>query len=116
MYDVVKIGEKEVPMLAMASVDLYYKAIFGEDAIKAQISEDENSPTALEIITKMGFIMAKFAECKSRKEMLKLNAGDCFEWLDGFDRGEFLEAIGDIRRVYNGEKVTDSEEKKQYGE
>ena len=34
MYNLVKIGEKTVPMMSMASTDLYYRNIFHEDAIK----------------------------------------------------------------------------------
>ena len=40
MYKVVTIGEKEVPMLSMASTDLYYKNAFGEDPLKIQTSDD----------------------------------------------------------------------------
>ena len=34
MFKVVKIGDKEVPMMAMASTDIYYKRVFGEDPLK----------------------------------------------------------------------------------
>ena len=39
MYREVTIGDKNVPMLSMASVDLYYKNVFGEDPIKLQTQE-----------------------------------------------------------------------------
>ena len=39
MYKEVTIGDKTIPMLSMASVDLYYKNVFGEDPIKLQTQE-----------------------------------------------------------------------------
>jgi hypothetical protein len=44
MFDVVKIGDKDVPMLAMASVDVFYRNIFHDDPIIAQTrNQDEGS-------------------------------------------------------------------------
>ena len=40
MYNLVKIGEKTVPMMSMASTDLYYRNIFHEDAIKLQTAKE----------------------------------------------------------------------------
>ena len=114
MYQVVKIGDKDVEMLAMASVDGYYKSIFGVDPLKLQQSlEDEDGAGAIEFIQKMGYVMAKFAELKDRKEMLKLNEGTYWEWMDQFSRIDYLNALADIKSVYNGEKITTSKEKKR---
>ena len=111
MYGVVKIGDKEVPMLAMASVDVYYKRIFGEDPLKMQIKEGFDGADAVELFQRMGFVMAKFAEPKVRKEMLKLTEDNYLDWLDGFERSALIDAVGDIRKVYDGEKVTTAEPK-----
>ena len=112
MYQTVKIGEKEIPMLAMASVDVYYKHCFGEDPLAIQTKEDAGVVDAIDLVQKMGFIMAKFAETKDRKEMLKLNEEAYLDWLDQFERNDLINALPDIRAVYDGEKVTSSEEKK----
>ena len=61
----------------------------------------------------MGFIMAKFAELRSRKEMLKLNEDAYLEWLDQFTRAEYLDALTDIMSVYNGSRVETSAPKKE---
>ena len=112
MFNTVKIGDKDVPMLAMASVDVYYRNIFHSDPIAAQMKETDEA-SAIVFFEQMGFIMAKFAETKSRKEMLKLNDESFIDWIEQFDRTDLMEALPDIRAVYDGEKVTASQEKKQ---
>lgn len=109
MYEVVRIGDMDVPMLAMASVDVYYKNIFHEDPVKAQLAGDEN---LVDCMMKMGFVMAKFAETKDRKEMNKLNEDNYLDWLDSFYRSDYIEALPAIRAAYENQKVPTSTEKK----
>lgn len=112
MYKEVKIGEKTVPMLAMASVDYYYKNIFGEDPIKKQLN-DPSSEDMIDLIAKMGFVMAQFAERKCRKEMAKVNEEMFYEWLDEFKREDLFdtEKLAEIQDVYEGNTSTTSESK-----
>lgn len=112
MFREVKIGEKTVPMLAMASVDYYYKNVFGEDPIKRQVN-DPGPDDMIDFIVKMGFIMAQFAERKSRKEMSKVNEEMFYEWLDQFDREDLYEMdkLTEIQDVYDGNTRTTSESK-----
>lgn len=113
MYQIVQIGDKEISMLAMASCDLYYRQIFGDDPIRIQAGKDVSEGDMIELLERMGFVMAKFAELRSRKEMLKLNEDAFLDWMDQFERADYLNALADIRLVYEGEKVTTSKEKKQ---
>jgi hypothetical protein len=113
MYNTVKIGDKAVPMMAMASCDVYYRNIFHEDAIKLQTKKDLDEGDLVNFIMKMGFVMAKFAELKDRKEMNKLNEDNYLDWLDQFDRAEYLSALGDVRLTYEGQAVTVSDSKKK---
>lgn len=113
MYNTVKIGECLVPMMAMASCDVYYRNIFHEDAIKLQTKKDLDEGDLVNFIMKMGFVMAKFAELKDRKEMNKLNEDNYLDWLDQFDRAEYLSALGDVRLTYEGQAVTVSDSKKK---
>ena len=112
MYQVIKIGEKEVPMMSMASVDVYYRQIFHKDAIKLQASNDFDEGDLINFVCEMGFVMAKFAETKNRKEMLKLNEDAFLDWLDQFERADYLEALGDIRLTYEGQMVSAVDAKK----
>lgn len=113
MFNNVKIGERMVPMMAMASCDVYYRNIFHEDAIKLQTKKDLDEGDLVNFIMKMGFVMAKFAEVKDRKEMNKLNEDSYLDWLDQFDRAEYLSALGDVRLTYEGQAVTVSDSKKK---
>lgn len=113
MYNLIKIGEKNVPMMAMASTDLYYKNVFHEDAIKLQAAKELDEGDLINFVMKVGFVMAKFAELKDRKEMNKLNEDAFLDWLDQFEREDYMQALGDIRMTYEGQAVTASDAKKK---
>lgn len=115
MYNIVKIGEKDVPMLSMASVDIYYRNIFHEDAIKLQTVEQDEGDL-INFVMKMGFVMAKFAELKDRKEMNKLNEDSFLDWMDGFERMDYISALPDIRMTYEGQSITSADAKKNTDE
>ena len=111
MFKVIQIGDQEVPMLCMASVDVYYKRIFGVDPLSALTSGDEGESTAL--MRGLGFIMAKYAESKDRKAMARLTEDDFLDWLDLFEEGDMLEALGEISDLYRAQKKPTSQEKKE---
>lgn len=112
MYNVVKIGEVNVPMLSVASTDIYYRNIFHEDPIAMQ-ARGMDEGEAINLFLRMGFVMAKFAELKDRKAMNALNEDSFLEWLDGFDRGEYINALPDVRATYDGQAVTSADAKKK---
>ena len=111
MFKVIRIGEKEVPMLSMASVDVYYRNIFHEDPIALQAKGMDDGETIV-FVMKMGFVMAKYAELKSREEMRSLNEDSYLEWLDDMERMDYLTALPDIRAVYEGQNLSTAEVKK----
>lgn len=115
MLTKVKIGEKEVPMLSMASVDVYYRQLFHEDPAKLQTSDDFGGVEAVNFVFQMGFIMAMRA-VKSRQEMNALTEDDYFDWLDDLDRGGLYDSIDRIMAVYEGQKRTESSAKKNDGQ
>lgn len=112
MFNNVKIGDKTVPMLSMASVDIYYRNIFHEDAIKLQ-TKTQDEGDIINFVMRMGFVMAKFAELKDRKEMNKLNEDAFLDWLDTFERSDYLNALPDVRMTYEGQTITDVDAKKK---
>jgi len=112
MYQIIKIGEKSVPMKAMASVDLYYRNIFHEDPIKLQSTNAGDEGDLINFVMRMGFVMAKFAEL-DRKQMSSLNEESYIEWLDNFERADYLNALVDIRLIYEGQSATTSDAKKK---
>lgn len=113
MFKIVKIGNDEVPMMAMASCDLYYEKIFGEDPLRVQVEAGNDGVVATKLFMRMGFVMAKFAELKSREKMRELNEDDYFDWLDQFERADYMDALEEIVDVYNSEKEEKSTPKKE---
>ena len=111
MYRTVHVGEKEIPMLSMASVDVYYRNVFREDPIAMQAKGMDDGETIV-FIMRMGFVMTKFAELKDRKELRSLNEDSYLEWLDGLERSEYLAALPEIRAVYEGQNLSSAEVKK----
>lgn len=112
MYKVVKIGDAELPMLSMASVDIYYRQIFHKDAQKIQTDPDFGGIEALNFFFELGFIMNKRAEGKTRQEMAQLTQEDYIDWLDKLDRAGLYDAAAEIFAVYNGQNETTSDSKK----
>lgn len=112
MYRVIKIGDREVPMLGVASVDIYYKQIFREDLLRiVSADSDHDNTDRIDAIQRMGFVMAMRAELKDREKMMALNELDYLDWLDGFSRGDLIAASAEILALYMGEKATESTEK-----
>ena len=114
MYKSVKIGDKSVPMMAMASINLYYKRIFRRDPIKVQADEGTTPGDKINLYLEMGFVMAKFAETKGdRKKMNQLNEDSYMDWLEQFELSDSMGAVNDIIEVYEGQKGVSSQEKKE---
>lgn len=112
MFKIVKIGDKDVPMLGMASANIYYRRVFGVDPLLMQDGSKELTPGEnINLYLGMGFIMAKMAELKDRSAMLKLNEESYIEWLDQFENADMINAVLDIAAVYNGQSLSLSEKK-----
>ena len=113
MYSTVKIGEKEVPMLAMASSAVYYKRVFGRDPIQTQVDNESNGQRVA-FYAEMGFIMAMMAEANGNRDKLrKLNEDMYVEWLDQFSASDYNHAIVDIAQVYEAQQKPTSKGKNQ---
>ena len=103
-------------MEAMGSCDRAFWNVFHEDPIKLQAGRDPELNEWIDFVMKLGFIMAKFAELRSSKAMRQLNEDDYLDWLDQFERSDYLEALGAIREVYEGQKTTSVDAKKKDAE
>lgn len=113
MFEVVKIGDKNIPMLAVASANIYYKRVFGEDPIIMQADRDMTAGENIMLFMNMGYIMACLAECKGdMAKMQNLNEDTYCEWVSQFNNADYLDAVTDISAVYNGQNRTASVEKK----
>ena len=99
MQGTVKIGDKQIKMVANAASCYIYRNIFKEDfLIKAQ---DKNPEP--DIFQKMGFVMAKQAETNKMSELMNITIDDFYEWLVQFHPLDVLMAAGDISNIYMGQ-------------
>ena len=111
MYKVIKIGEKDVPMLSVASSDVYYNRLFRENPLSVMTDKKADNGQKTNLAFGMGFIMAKFAETKDRKVMLQLSFDDYLDWLEQFSYGDYIEAAPEILMLYYGQKAPTVTEK-----
>lgn len=113
MYSIVKIGDKEVPMLAMASSAVYYKRVFGRDPIQMQVDNESNGQRVA-FYAEMGYIMAMMAEAnRDRDKLRKINMDTYIEWLDQFAAFDYNQAIVQIAQVYEAQQKPTSKGKNQ---
>ena len=97
MFGKVKIGEKDVEMLANAATPYRYQQIFHEDFIKKVTGKEDSEPA--DFFTKIGFTMAMQA---SKKDMSKIGIADFYTWLEGFEPNEVFTAVDAIADLFNG--------------
>lgn len=113
MYRVINIGEKPVPMLSMASANLYYKRVFHEDPL---VLMNDELPAAdyIRFGMQMGYIMATMADAKGDRAKLNAMSEDAYaEWLDGFDNADMINASAEAAALYVGQNVPTSKGKKK---
>lgn len=115
MYREITIGDKSVPMLSLASVDVYYKRVFRVDPLSIMTGETDNGQKT-GIAFGMGFIMAKMAELKDRKKMQALSHDDYLDWIEQFEYGDYVAAAADIIALYYGQKSPSVQEKNAEGQ
>lgn len=109
MFKVVKIGEKDVPMLSNAATPYRFKQMYGMDLMNEMSKLDETKPTeAIEVVEQLAFIMSKAAE---KADMNMLNMGMYYDWLEQFDSDDMINAFSDIVTLYIGNIKTSSKSK-----
>lgn len=100
MQGTVKIGEKEVGMVANAASPYIYKQVFHEDFLtKLQVKEPDT-----DLFQKMAYIMAKQAELEKLSDLMKLNEEGFYEWLLQFESMDVLYAIEEVANIYLAQK------------
>ena len=116
MYQIIKIGDHDVPMRSSAATQYRFKAVFGTDLMSA-IAKASNSPEArtdvTELLPMLGFIMAR--QAADEKEWGKLNEQAFLEWAEQFDAADMSDALLDIMAVYKKNTRTTSTPKNPEG-
>lgn len=111
MYGVVKIGGKEVPLLANAATSIRYKQVFGKN-ILTYFNGNAKPEDIAEVVQELAYIMARGAE---KADMNMLNIDDYIDWASQFDGFDLLRASDKILEIYQGNEASKSSSKKKQG-
>lgn len=110
MKTTITIGSKDTELVANAATPFYFTQIFNEDFfVKSQAVTDGNEGVAVDLFSKMGYIMAKQAEGANMK---KLSVDDYIKWLEGYEPMDLAIATGDIAIFYSGQTTPTAKPKK----
>lgn len=107
MYGVVKIGEKDVEMVANAATPYRYQAIFHKDFLAEVSGAKEVYPQ--DFFARMGYVMAMQASKKT--DLSKLNEETFLTWLSDFEPSDVFAAADAIADIYNGSAETNTDPK-----
>lgn len=110
MFKEVKIGGKNLPMVANAATAIRYKQVFGRDLLKEMSADDDLSVAGL--VQELGYIMAMAG---AGEDMNKLNNETYIKWLEGFDALDFFDenVATDIMNLWQGNKEVSAQAKKK---
>lgn len=113
MFKTIKVGEKEIPMLANAATPIRYRQVFGKNLLKYFM---ESTPYE-EIAASIGELAYILARAGEGADMNRLNIDDYIEWLEGFDASAFInpKTVEQITRLYYGNMDGLSVAKKNQG-
>lgn len=114
MFKEIQIGEKTVPMLCPAAINIYCSRVFGVDPIKSMHGELTEAE-GIDLWMKLGYLMAQFAECSeagSFDGMNRLNEDTYLAWLCGIENGAYINALPEITELYTSANQAKSTAKK----
>ena len=111
MFKTIRIGDKDVGMLANAASPYIFKQVFHEDLLKkfAEMETDLDQS----IGEKLGFVFAKQAETDDISALMKLNMDNFLTWLYGFDPLDVYMASEEIVGLYQEQKGSTSVPKEE---
>lgn len=100
MKGTVKIGSKELGMVANAASPYIYKQIFHEDFLQ-KLQAQQPDP---DIFQKMGYVMAKQYETDKLSDLMKLTEDGFYEWLTEYEAMDIILATDAIAEIYLSQK------------
>ena len=96
MYGSIKIGNKDIEMLANGATPFWFNQIFHEDFFTEAGKLGSDGVTA-NVFTRVAFVMAMQA---AEKDMKKVNEGQFMKWLEQFDAMDLPNALPDVLEFY----------------
>lgn len=113
-YGIIKIGEKDVPMLATAATPIKYRQVFQKNLLPYFMGKATDEEAA-EMVGELAYIMAADAD---RRDSMKLSLDGYVKWLEEFDALAFIDTsvVNGIIALYQGNANTLAESKKNQGQ
>lgn len=107
MRGTVRIGERDVDMVANGATPFIYKRIFRRDFLTTTQTDDMN------VYTELAFVMSQQA-VKPMSELLNnLTVDNFFEWVEGFEAMDIVNKAAEIFAIYQGQANPSSTSKKK---
>ena len=101
MFGKITIGKTDAEMVANAATPYWFNQVFHEDFfIKSQEIQDGNEGMAVDLFSKVGYIMVNQAK---KADMRKLSVDTFAEWLAEFEPMDMALAASDIAMLYTGQ-------------
>lgn len=110
MKTAIKIGSKEVEMVANAASPFVYRQIFKKDFF----SETQKPEVDVNVFVEMGFVMSLQAS-KHAGELMKTSLDEFYVWLEQFDQMDMINAMPAIGEFYTSQEKTTSVPKNEAG-
>lgn len=105
----IKIGDKDVTLLANGATPVRYRQLFHKDLI-SRMNDSQSADDISDMASELCFIMAKAAE---KVDMNALTVEMYYDWLEQFETLDLINASEDIFTTYVGQNVTTSTAKKK---
>lgn len=108
---IVKIGKKDVDLVANAATPVIYERVFKQDLLK-QIQGLENGEN-IALVKQCAFIMAEQAKTGNIVDLSKIGDAQYLDFLCGFGAIDFENSVEEIMGVFTGDaENADAESKK----
>lgn len=107
MRGTVKIGDRDVVMVANGATPFLYKKVFRKDFLATTQKED------LDVYTELGYIMAMQAEKPLVELVNGLSIEDFYAWVEEFEAMDVVNCAADIFRIYQAQSTPTSTAKKK---
>ena len=114
MYSIVKVGNKEIPVVANAATAFIFKQTFKEDLLTFLTAEHSDGETT-EMMLKVFYVIAKQAEITSMSELLKseMNYEKFIEFISDFDMLETGDIALQVFKVWGDNSESTAEDSKE---
>lgn len=107
MRGTIKIGDRDVEMVANGATPFIFKRVFRKDFLAETQKED------MDVYAELAFVMSQQAEKPMTELLNSLKIEDFYEWIEGFEAMDIVTVAPDIFEIYQGQAKSSSASKKK---